>query len=87
MTVEPQSFNSLDIPIMSYVNNKENTYLIYSDAKNFVSIEANSANEAIEKSGINIPFMIKHESNENKNIMSRDELTKTSNLPAAPTEN
>jgi hypothetical protein len=70
-----QPFTSLEIPLLSLIQGDENTYLVYSDPTNFVTVSANTAYEACEKSGIKIPFKIVHSYNLPKTICNHKELS------------
>jgi uncharacterized protein YjhX (UPF0386 family) len=66
-------FSEIYLKAKSIVEKSQQGYKLYKDKENFVFIEALTAKEAIEKSGIN-PVRIERAGLANKSIFSESEL-------------
>tara|TARA_B100001564_G_scaffold358398_1_gene376971 strand:- start:1708 stop:1998 length:291 start_codon:yes stop_codon:yes gene_type:complete len=60
MTPQDQGFDMLAFPLIERAERDIHEYHIYSDANNFTSVMADTAVDAINKSGIENPFMVSH---------------------------
>jgi hypothetical protein len=82
-----EPFSALNIPVMRYINNEESIYDVYTDKNTFVTVKADTAAEAIEKSGIAEPYKLFHNINSIKTILGDNEiiLYKQEQEPFPPT--
>lgn len=67
----------LTVPQMKRLNKGEKEYHVFKDRKEFVTVEAEMASEAKEKSGIEHPPIIRHSSLHIANVIDISELEKT----------
>jgi hypothetical protein len=74
MVVGKEPFVKLEYKTFRFKDNSENKYLVYKDIKNFSVIEASSAGEAIEKSGLTEPYMVVHYDGKAKPFFNKEDL-------------
>ncbi len=72
-------FAPIDFPHRHLTDKCARNYRVYKDAKEYISIEALTAKEAIEKSGIESPYRVIREKSEIGEVISPEYIIKDDN--------
>ena len=74
------NFNKIFLNSKTVVEKKQLGYRVYSDKNNFTLVEAETASEAIEKSGLKRAYKIEKVGIINKSIFTKPELAEAKSL-------
>lgn len=74
------NFNKIFLNSKTVIEKKQKGYRVYSDKNNFTIIEAETASEAIEKSGLKNAYKIEKVGVINKSIFTKPELSEAKSL-------
>jgi hypothetical protein len=81
-----KEFSDLKIPKVSLSENSQDHYRVYKNSKEFVTIQAGSASEAIEKAAIEKPFKILYVINEAEGFLDQSQIIRQAEEPKAAAE-
>ena len=73
-------FKELEVARMQLITGSSSQYQVYKDSKEFVLVEAETASEAITKSGVNKPQKVVHIVHELTKLTGIDKLSKIENV-------
>ncbi|MFN7038602.1 MAG: hypothetical protein ACK4OM_03425 [Alphaproteobacteria bacterium] len=86
--VKKEEFTSLNLPMMVINISKDNKYQVYSAENEFVTVEAENAAFAIEKSQIEQPYKIIHIINDLIDFIDKSQLIiEPTTIPSKDTSN
>lgn len=73
---DKETFETFNIPSMRFRNRSDRRYLVYKNASEYMEVEANNAQDAIDKSGVIQPFKVVHVVRNLKGVINQVALEK-----------